>query len=176
MIMKFIALSLEDLEKVREWRYSQKEMLRTAFLLTKEMQEQFYYEIICNRQANARYWGIFEEYNNLIGMCGIENIQWENRLGEISLIMSPQHNENKMKNALFKLLNEGFNNLNLDNIYTEVYYCSRLFNFWKELDSQMVTLPNRKYYEGKYYDSLYINFNKERYNENFISKSTQTFN
>lgn len=186
--MKLKELSLNDLEQVRQWRNSQIEMLRTPFLLTKEQQEEFYHNVICNRQANARYWAILADDNQimdrtfngiripientkLLGMYGIENIQWENRLGEISLIMNPEY-QDRAKEALSMLLHEGFNNLNLENIYTEVYDCSPYQQFWIDTYIQhcgtqipMITLPNRKYYNGKYYNSLYINFNKERYND-----------
>lgn len=166
--MKFKELSLEDIEQVRQWRNQQLSMLRTSFPLTKEMQADFYHNVVCNRQANSRYWGIWED--DFIGMAGIENIQWENRLGEISLILDPEY-QDRAEQALRLILNEGFNDLNLENIYTEVYCCSPHFDFWmtNELNADKVVLPKRKYWDGTYYDSLYINFNKEQYHENTIS-------
>lgn len=195
--MKFKALSLPVVEQVRQWRNSQPDILRTPFPLTKEQQEQFYRDVVCNRQANARFWGIwiptqieaYDVYSEkktvdievLIGMAGLENIQWENRLAEISLILSPEHADHTacacMAEALQMLLHEGFNNLNLENIYTEVYECSHIHRFWVEsanrYNAKLVILPNRKYYNGKYHDSYYINFSKERYHENTVSESPQ---
>jgi len=188
--MKLKCLSLSDLEQIRKWRNEQTEMLRTSFPLTKEMQEDFYKNVICNRQSNSRFWVIIGNSNKeldkdfygksvscanteLIGMCGLENIQWENRLAEISLILEPEYNDDNLQKALNILLHEGFANMNLENIYTEVYECSYMHRFWIEsankYNAKLVILPNRKYWNGKYYDSEYINFNKERYNENIIS-------
>lgn len=189
MILK--AISLSDLEKVREWRNKQISMLRTPFPLTSEQQSEFYKNVICNRQSNGRFWGIYlkdfptkfstTEYITpieFIGMTGIENIQWENRLGEISLLLNPKHstNENLYK-ALTQILYKGFMCLNLENIYTEVYECSPFKDFWLNyintcgINNTVNILPNRKYCIGRYWNSFYINFNKGAYikNENNIS-------
>lgn len=177
--MELKALTLSDMEPIRQWRNEQLEMLRTSFPLTQEMQEQFYHEVISNRNANARFWGIWiqKEYKHLntivdilIGMVGIENIQWENRLGEISLILDTEYiNEQMLETSLKLILEQGFNYLNLDNIFTEVYPTNKMYNEWmdfaKDFKADIMILPNRKYWEGKYYNSRYINFNKERYHE-----------
>jgi RimJ/RimL family protein N-acetyltransferase len=188
--MQLKALTLPDVKQVVHWRNQQKEMLRTSFLLTEDMQEQFYKDVVCNRQANSRYFGIynFEKFgqfaggelievdrNVLIGMCGLENIQWENRLAEISLITSPGYGYDNMSEILKLILHEAFMNIGLENVFTEVYKCSPYHEFWidqaNKQNAYLAVLPNRKYWSGKYYDSEYISFNKERYNENTLSKS-----
>ena len=182
--MKLKALSLADLEQVRLWRNECLLALRTPFPLTREQQEQFYRDVICNRQANARYWGITEPIDtgygnfqdsqwvpvlnyNLIGMCGLENIQWENRLAEISIILNPEYRGNGYgKKAVDLLLDQGFNYLNLENIYGECYTCNPAIDFWGEITKKYkaswITLPSRKYWNGKYYDSVYFNIARER--------------
>ncbi len=184
--MKLKALSLSDVEQVRLWRNQQLESLRTPFLLTMEQQVQFYHDVICNRQANARYWGIWLNDDdstiaarecNFIGMCGLESISWENRNAEISLIFNPNYSMGKYgEEALQLLLHEGFMNMNLENIFTEVYESNPHLKFWidshlkyKSKNYTIQTLEGRKYFNGKYYDSFYITFNKERYYENTIS-------
>lgn len=193
--MKLKPLSISDMEPIRKWRNEQLLMLRTSFPLTKEMQEDFYHNVISNRNANARYWGIFEEIetdyvappfnsfnpimnDRLIGMAGIENIQHENRLGEISLLLKSSDMNDYGDEALRLLLHKGFMDLNLDNIYTEVYYCSGFYGQWinnaKEYDCIVAMLPYRKFYNGIYWDSAYINFKREDFlkHENIISIST----
>ena len=165
--MKLKALSLPDLEKVRLWRNEQQSMLRTPFLLTQEQQARFYSEVICNRQANARFWGIWYE-DEFIGMLGIESIELENRRGEISLITDPKYCNNiRYKQALLLLLDKGFDSLNLDNIWGECYECNDLFDFWvkaiNELCGTSCKMENTKFFNGKYYNSLYFNFNKAKY-------------
>jgi RimJ/RimL family protein N-acetyltransferase len=192
--MKLQALSLSDLETIRQWRNDNLAMLRTPFLLTEEMQADFYRDVVCNRQANARYWAIVGDNNKvhnrdiygraapsentgLIGMCGLENISWENRNAEISIIIDPkQQRKGYGAQAVALLLDQGFNYLNLENIYGETYFCNPAVEFWyricKEYDTERIHLPQRKYWQGKYYSSLYFNINKGAYNENFISIST----
>ena len=174
--MKLNALSLPDLEQVRQWRNEQTSMLRTPLLLTQEQQETFYWDVVSNRQSNARYWGLVQrEKDILIGMIGLENIQWENRLAEISLLLTPGGMVKVGSKALKLLLHEGFMNMNLENIFVEVYECNPNLPFWMNMvekyDTCVVRLPNRKYYNGEYWPSYYINFNKEDFleHENTIS-------
>lgn len=192
--MRLKALSAEDCEQVRLWRNEQLESLRTPFPLAKEQQNIFYETVICNRQANARFWGIWvnkkvtlpmqkpmedieTEGKILIGMCGLENVSWENRLAEISLLFNPDYPMDKYgEESLRLLLHEGFNNMNIENIFTEVYYCNPASDFWfdiaKKYSSIVAFLPYRKYYNGKYYHSTYININKGAFvaHENLISQ------
>jgi RimJ/RimL family protein N-acetyltransferase len=196
--MEFKELSLSDCEQVRQWRNQVPEMLRTSFLLTKEMQEKFYHEVVCDRNARSRFWGLInpnkepiKESQNyiidkalydmhpyeLIGMAGLENIQHENQLAEISLILDPERTD-FMDKALNFLLNKAFNELNLENVYTEVYSCNPHLDFWLNQhekfnkDLPFIVLPSRKFYKGMYFNSFYINISRERYNESFISEST----
>ena len=59
--MEFKVLSLDDCLQVAEWRNECLYALRTPYMLTEEMQEEFYKNTVCNRDARARYWGIWEE-------------------------------------------------------------------------------------------------------------------
>jgi RimJ/RimL family protein N-acetyltransferase len=185
------------MEPIRNWRNSQLSVLRTSFPLTQGQQLDFYSKVICNRNANARYWGIWieQEYpktelaqnmtmqkagtdSTLIGMAGIENIQWENRLGEISLLLIPNTMDKYGEEALKLILHEGFMNMNLDNIFTEVYECSSYVKFWRiattKRPSNISLLRNRKFYAGNYHDSMYINFKREDFlkHENITTVST----
>ena len=174
--MELKCLSMFDMGKIRWWRSRQMQMLRTSFPLTQEMQEDFYENVICNRNSNSRFWGLWNK-DKIIGMCGIENIQWENRFGEISLLLNHgMITDENLQKSLKLILHEGFNKLNLENIFTEVYECSHMHMLWIESankhNAKLVVLPNRKYWNGKYYDSEYINFNKERYNESIITESS----
>jgi len=157
-------LSLDDVLRANAWRNKQLAMLRTSRPLTTEQQMEFYQRVVCDRSASARFWGVWCGVE-FIGLVGIENIQWENRIGEISLITDlPQHQEG----ALRLILNAGFNSLNLRNLYTEVYDCSPRQKFWFDQfnnynGATLARLPERKFYNGYYYDGQYINFNREAF-------------
>jgi RimJ/RimL family protein N-acetyltransferase len=181
-------LEYEDIEKIRLWRNEAagKGVYRTPYLLNEEMQNDFYKEKLSNRNANSRFWGIYKKISNndlksdelyeykIVGYCGIDNIQWENRLGEIALTIGNKYiSFGYGKIALNLLLTEGFNNLNLLNIYGECYFCNPKIGFWekyaKEHNAYITELPERKYFNGDYYNSLYFNFNSYQYKIEEIS-------
>lgn len=180
--MQLKVLSYPDVEQARIWRNDNLSMNRTPYLLTSEMQGEFFQEQVCNRQANARYWGIWEEEKTTIKMLrpmkdvivnfplfigmGEISMQWENRLGEIGLIMHPEHLD-KAEESVDLILEQGFNNLNLENIFGECYYCSSYMNIWeracKKYKGTDAQLPNRKFWQGEYCASLYFNINREEW-------------
>jgi RimJ/RimL family protein N-acetyltransferase len=175
--MKLKELSLENCEQVRQWRNECLESLRTPFPLTKEQQEQFYRDIVSNRSARARYWGVWIEYggescraDELIGMCGLENIEFENRRAEISIILNPEYRgKGYGEQAVDLLLEQGFMYLNMENIWGECYENNPALNFWQRLigrynsNEDFTWLDCTKYYQGKYWDSLWFNFEKEEW-------------
>lgn len=176
--MELRALSYGDCEQVRIWRNECLQALRTPYKLTKEQQEDFYTNTVCNRNAKARYWGIWKiqtyekegtytkKMSTFIGMCGLETIEWENRRAEISIILAPEfQGKGYGKQALRLLLEQGFKNMNLDNIWGECYTCNIAVEFWKKqtkvYNAKCGLIDHTKYWEGKYYDSFYFNFRKE---------------
>lgn len=171
-------LTIKDIEKIRTWRNIQIESLRTPFFLTQEMQKKFYDDQVCSRNSFCRFWAVRGNLAeiNLIGMVGIVNIEWENRLGEISIIISPnQRGKGQGKKAIDLLLNAGFNQLNLENIYGECYEVNKNYiKFWEGICNKYnaitAKLPNRKYWNGWYYDSMYFNINRIAYNNIFNEK------
>ncbi len=97
--MELRPLTEENMEQVRIWRHEVPETLRTSYMLTKEMQQDYYRNVICNRNSTTRYWGLYGDCGDLqpekecphfFGYGGIENISWENRNGEMSLLIAPQ--------------------------------------------------------------------------------------
>ena len=183
--MQLKVLSYPDIEQVRLWRNETLAMNRTPFLLTREQQERFYHDVICNKLNNSRYWGVWEAQdktlpydwnpdenpehelrNAFIAMVGIENIQWENRIGEIGLLMNPEY-VHMAKEAIDLILCQAFNYLNLENVYGECYICSPYIEIWQEIavkyNAVCCRLPGRKYWEGKYWNSFYFTIDKGEY-------------
>lgn len=171
--MEFKVLSLEDCDQVRLWRNQTPESLRTSFQLTKEQQEEFFNRVINDRNAKSRYWGIWgnengvndEAWRMLIGMAGIENIEWENGRGEISLILSKQYRGlGHGETAFAKLMDKAFGELGLRQIWGECYVCNNALFFWQHIVEKWkgysTTLPQTKLYDRFYYDSLYFSFER----------------
>jgi RimJ/RimL family protein N-acetyltransferase len=180
--MRLKVLSYNDVEQARIWRNENMSMNRTSYLLTPEMQGEFYQEQVNNRLANARYWGIWLEpqnndYSNsrketiaccscetFISMGEITSISNENRNGEIGLIMHPDYVHIAEK-TIELILEQGFDYLNLENIFGEVYVCSPYLDIWANIatkyNAAWCYLPNRKYWNGKYFGSQYFNISRE---------------
>lgn len=175
--MKLTALTKEQCEKVRQWRNLDISMYRTSYYITPEMQENFYHDVICNRKSDHRYYSIVmdcgdhqpdKECFHFVGMIGFVNISLENRNAEISIVIDPDIRHKGIgEKALSLLLHEGFNNLNLENIYGECYCCSPFIDFWKRMiekhEIKFEVLPYRKYWNGEYHNSIYFNFNKSEF-------------
>ena len=156
------------MEKVREWRNDARETLRTPYMLTQEMQADYYRDVICNRDSRTRYWAFIEKIgesgvmDKLLGYGGIENIEWENRRGEISLLINPEFRRKGHGTEAVKIiLHEAFRNLSLDHVYAEVYECGNV-EFWKQQvqlhNAETTRLPVTKFWGGTYYDSLLFTF------------------
>ena len=167
-------LNFENLEKLRIWRNenAEKGILRTPYLLTIDMQQKFFDDVINNRNSNSRYWGIFlKTYDNddhlihvFIGYTGLDKIEWENGLAEIGLMISHEYiGLGYGSKALSLVLNEAFNNMRLQNIYGECYKCNPNIQFWEKMiekyKAYSTILPNRKYFDGSFFNSMYFNFN-----------------
>ena len=166
MILK--DLTLEDAQRARKWRNEFRQSLRTPFLLTDKMQQDFYHSL--NGNSRMRYFAIQHE-DVTIGMGGITGIEWENRLAEISLILDPaKRGRGYGRQAVDLLLHEGFNNMNLANIYGECYECNSAIMFWRkiclEYGAYTTLLPFRKYWNGRYYGSLYFNIGGDKFGFN----------
>lgn len=166
--MNLRALTIEDMEPIRKWRNECLDTLRTPFPLTKEQQEDWYKNEICNRNSRSRFWAIDEAFFSgqdpfLIGYGGIENIQWENRIGEISLLINPERkNHGHGSKAARFIIGEAFERLNLLTVYAECYANNPAIKFWAKIfgNQTPVVLPNRKYCNGQYYDSFYFSMSR----------------
>lgn len=163
--MKLRELSREDCETIRQWRNQWLVSLRTPYMLTKEMQEDFYDKIICNRDSRHRYWAVYID-DPILAIGGITNIQWENSVGEISLIVDPQHLGREIGTKSVELiLDQAFNYMNLKTIYGECYMCNPAVDFWKKIVDKykgfQTGMPSRKFWNGDYWGSYYFSIDRD---------------
>jgi hypothetical protein len=108
------------------------------------------------------------DVDKIIGFGGITNIQWENRIGEISLILDPEErNKGRGIQAVDLLLDKAFNYLNLQTVCGECYECNPAIEFWSKILEEFVAhcckMPNRKYWGGRYYGSMYFSIDRGNY-------------
>lgn len=197
--MRLDVLTPYDCEQTRLWRNQCLETLRTPYPLTHEQQEEFYREVISNPHSPHRYYAIRGECNGVdgpqlgvagcfIGMGGLTNICWENRIAEISLIIDPEYRGKGLgEQAVDLLLAEGFDRLGLKTVVGEVYGCNpEGVKFWANVvqkywdkDEPMnavrlafVTLHNRKFWEGRFWNGNYFEFDCDEWRKAKNAKST----
>ena len=166
MKLRLDALGKWDCEVVREWRNAEPQFLRTPYKLTKEMQEGFYDNVVCNRNSNHRYFAIRDEFS-FVGMGGLTNIEWENGCCEISLILDPKsRGKGYGGRSVDLLLDYAFGSLRMENVYGEVYACGN-HEFWKHVvevkNGYWTTLRGRKFFDGKMWDSYWFSIGREKW-------------
>lgn len=167
-------LTADDMEMIRAWRHDVPETLRTPYMLTREMQQDYYQRVICNRDSHTRYWGLWDnfpheyddldpddlDYKGFLGYGGIENISWENGNGEISLLIRPDlRGRGYGTQAVDLFLDRAFGAMRLETVYGECYYCGPV-EFWKKIVDRYgaydTILPRRKFWDNQYHDSYYF--------------------
>ena len=157
--MELKAPTRQDVERVRHWRNNALETLRTPYLISEEMQANFY-DSLQNRESRNRYWSIYDN-DELIGFGGLTGIEWENGLAEISLIMGAKYRGKGLgRRAVALILDTGFGNMGLKTIYGECYECNSAVDFWgaitKDHGGYITTIPLRKLWQGQLYDALHF--------------------
>lgn len=170
--MIFRELSQQDAERIRVERNELvgKGILRTPYLLTEQMQADWYLSEIANRESRTRYWGFYSEkedtYHYFVGYGGLEFIDWVNGMAEMSVMIFEAHlREGFGSQAVEKILEQAFDHLRLDTVCAEVYECNPNQPFWDKMGSQdRVFLPRRKFHEGVLYGSYYYLWTREAYN------------
>jgi len=116
----------------------------------------------------ADWAGVPEEM--FIGMGGLTGIQWENRLAEISLIIDPALREKGYgEKSVDLLLDAAFNQMGLNCVYGECYSCNEARVFWGKIadkyNGNKMILRARKFWQGKFWDSLYFDILKKEYDK-----------
>ena len=158
--MVLAALTAADVEAARQWRNddSARLGLRTPYLLTEAMQRRFYEDVVSDRHSVHRYWAVRRE-GVLVAMAGITDLQWENGHGEISLVVDPaRQGEGIGAGAVGLVLQEAFERMRLLTVFGECYVHNPALGFWRRMVERLgggsVTVPRRKWWEGRLHDAM----------------------
>lgn len=163
--MRLMPITLEGCQRAREWRNDYRQSLRTTIMLTYEQQEEFFKKLQ-DRNSEDRYWEVHDDNTSLgmwpmIAMAGLTDIDWTNRLAEISLFVSPTERRKGLgKECVRLILEEAFDHMNLHQVLGECFRCNPCCGFWekevKAYGGSGTELPHRKWWNGKYWDSYYF--------------------
>lgn len=118
------------MEKIRQWRNQQLQILRQARKLTKNDQIYYYENIVkptftCTKPSQIILAFIFNK--QLVGYGGLVHISWENLRGEVSFLLDTKRGENlelyeKEFRIFLKLIRlVAFEHLHLNKIFTETF-------------------------------------------------------
>jgi len=166
------AIENEDLKLLRDWRNNNS--LRKNFREVRELslsdQEAWYDSLQRTKHINFMFIIVDLETTEPIGVCGLLYINWINRAADFSFYIGKNDiyiDDNPPSiEAVQLLINYGFNNLNLNKIWMELYefdnkkieFFSTKFNFKKD-----GLLRQNCFEDGKYWDSHIISLLKEDY-------------
>jgi RimJ/RimL family protein N-acetyltransferase len=165
MSLHLAAITRANCLTAKEWRNGFRQALRTPMLLTDEMQNTFFDKVATDRHCEDRYWEIRQDAS-FVGLGGLSDIEWENRLAEISLFISPDvHGRGYGTESVHLLCEEGFDRMNLRTILGEAFLCNPNWHFWEKLTTSFggynTILPNRKFWDGKYWGSYYFSWDRD---------------
>jgi len=179
----FFSLERRHLEKLKEWRNVQMDILRQGKPLTDYNQEKWFQEV--SEAVNQVVFSIviFDKDDNekFIGYCGLVSIDHINKRAEISFLVDPGRASKKeiyqedFTAALRVLCKYGFNRLNLNKIFTETfefrkYHIKILEKFGFRKDG---VLREHQYVNGKYCDSIIHSILKSEFLEKYEGKNVE---
>tara|TARA_B100000767_G_C19685937_1_gene501757 strand:- start:447 stop:1007 length:561 start_codon:yes stop_codon:yes gene_type:complete len=123
-------ISKEDIEKIREWRNNQKNILRQNKDIQKKQQLKYFENNVWPERLTknpAQILFTIKHENLSIGYGGFTNISWENKRAEISFLLDTKIIDNKIlykkifSNFLKIIKNIAFIELKFNKVFTETY-------------------------------------------------------
>jgi UDP-4-amino-4,6-dideoxy-N-acetyl-beta-L-altrosamine N-acetyltransferase len=160
------SVNTSDLEQMRQWRNEPE--LRSYFrehrIISDEMQEIWYTNTV-NDAAQVNF--AIRVDGTLIGHCGLFYIKWIARHAEFGIyIGNRQYRENGYgSDALRTLIKYGFEQLNLNKIWCEVYNNNAALDIYKHLGfTPEGVLRQNAYKDGQFLDSHILSMLKDEYN------------
>lgn len=167
------ALEKEDLKYLRDWR--NKEDFRRNFREVRELsltdQEKWFESIQNTKHINFMFTIVDLESNEPIGAAGLLYINWINRSADFSFYIGKDDiyidDKDASLEAVNLLIKYGFNNLNLNKIWMELYEfdTKKIDIFTKKFNFKQDGLLRENCFEdGKYWDSYLISLLSKDFN------------
>jgi UDP-4-amino-4,6-dideoxy-N-acetyl-beta-L-altrosamine N-acetyltransferase len=155
----------ENIEQLREWRNNPelRQYFREHKEISKEMQENWFNSKVLN-DPNQYNFEIHELKNNkLIGHCGLYYINWIARSAEFGIYIGDYsfRNGGYGSDALRTLIQYGFDQLNMNKIWAEVYSNNEALHVYEHIGFKIEgVLRQNVFKNGKYFDSTIISMLK----------------
>lgn len=157
-------IDCDNLSDIKDWRNQQMNILRQWKPLTYYNQQEWFKRLSTDlsQVIFSLYFSEDNENFEFIGYCGVVNIDFINRRGEISFIVNPKRvKNNKLYHddfmaVLTLLCHYGFESLNLNKLFTETFsFREEHINILNEFGFIFEgKLRNHQFINGNYCDSI----------------------
>jgi RimJ/RimL family protein N-acetyltransferase len=174
-MIEFAPLRREDMPELLKWRNASPGAWRDPIPTTITKQYEWFDTIVSH---NLWFGGMYcncigepikktcIEYAFLMAQTQLYPIDKDNHCAEIGLIVDPERRCQGIGEEVVKsTIDYGFRNLGLNMIWGECYYCTDAWKFWDKICPNRVLLPQRKFWEGKFWDSLYFWWLRDEWKE-----------
>jgi RimJ/RimL family protein N-acetyltransferase len=161
------AIEISDLEQLRNWRNIQE--FRINFREHRELNlknQNDWFNVISSNQNDFMFMIIDKNTNEAVGACGLLYTNWIIRSADFSFYIGFNKlyiDEKYASDATESLLKFGFNDLNLNKIWMELYeFDNKKLDFFKDKFKFQVDgkLRQNSFAKGKYWDSYIISLLK----------------
>ena len=168
------AVNKESIEQFRQWR--NRPELRRYFReyreLSKDMQERWFESRVLNDPDQVNFEIHDKETDKLIGHCGLYYINWIHRHAEFGIYIGDDsfRSGGYGSDTLRTLVRYGFDELNLNRIWCEVYGNNDALDIYKHIGFVYEgTMRDSYYSEGQYWDAHILAMLKGDYEELYVS-------
>ena len=164
------AVSQESLKQLMDWRNEPE--LRKYFREHREINEtmqQAWYENKVLKDPNQVNFEIRTKDNNLIGHCGLYYIDWVHRHAEFGIYIGDKNYRNGGygSDSLRTLIKYGFEDLNLNKIWCEVYDNNAAIDVYEGIGFALEGVQRQHYFnEGRYWNSNILSMLREEWETN----------
>jgi UDP-4-amino-4,6-dideoxy-N-acetyl-beta-L-altrosamine N-acetyltransferase len=162
------AVNKESIEQFRKWR--NRPELRKYFReykeLSKEMQERWFESKVLGDTDQVNFEIRDKKTSKLIGHCGLYYISWVHRHAEFGIYIGDDsyRGGGYGSDALRVLIKYGFDDLNLNRIWCEVYDNNDALKMYEHIGFVREGVFRQSYYnEGRYWDAHILALLKEEF-------------
>lgn len=162
----------KNINQLREWRNNPelRKYFREHRLINEDNQIKWYENKILSDSNQYNFEIHAKEKSVLIGHCGLYYIDWINRTAEFGIYIGDCdfRNGGYGSDALRTLIKYGFNDLNLNRIWCEVYSNNEALKIYEHIGFIHEGKLRENYFnEGKYYDSYILGMLRSDYYEKY---------
>jgi len=162
-------LDRSNLEQLRQWRNNPelRQYFREYREISQDMQTAWYESRVLNNSNQVDFEIHDLETGKLIGHCGLYYINWAYRTAEFGIYIGDFDYRGKGagSDSLRTLIKYGFEDLNLNRIWAEVYTNNSALDMYTHIGFQVEGVMRQTVYKnGQYFDSTLIGMLKSDYN------------